>query len=262
MINAESTWLDADLASTKRPWKIVIYHDATYNLSPDRSGIYTKKYFGPIIDKHHVDVVFNGHDHAMARSYFIKNEEFVANASQGTVYFVSGRTGNNAKESLGRRIWHPFFYDPQGQTCYLVVSVDRTTLEVKTRLADGTLVDDFKIDRKNPALSTPVVPFGAYQITRFAPFGTLLQSGLPPQQNSSGEWFVDIYALASYLSGSFNPTSNQLIYDDNGIKLTLTDSMFFDSTKKMVSLTGLASVGFYCKYHPAMNLITVERWRD
>ncbi len=262
MIDAETVWLDADLASTGQPWKIVIYHDATYNLSPDRSGVYTKEYFGPIIDKHHVDVVFNGHDHAMARSYFMKNEEFVSTASQGTVYFISGRTGNNVKESLGRRIWHPFFYDPQAQTCYLVVSVDHTTLTVKTRLADGTLVDDFRIDRKSPAMSTPVVPFGAYQITRFAPFGTLLQSGLPPQQNASGEWFVDIYALASYLSGSFNPVSNLLSYDDNGIKLTLADSMFLDTTKKMVSLTGLASVGFYCKYHPAMNLITVERWRD
>lgn len=262
MIDAESAWLDADLAATKQPWKIVVYHDATYNLSPDRSGVYTKKYFAPIIDKHHVDVVFNGHDHAMARSYFMKNEEFVSTAAQGTVYFISGRTGNNVKESLGRRIWHPVFYDPQGQTCYLVVSVDKTKLTVKTRLEDGTIVDDFNINRKTPGLSTPVVPFGAYKTTRFAPFGTLLQSGLPPQQNKSGEWFVDVNALASYLSGSFNPTSNMLSYDDNGIKLQLADSMFFDSTKNLVSLAGLTSVGFYCKYHPTMNLITVERWRD
>jgi len=30
----------------------------------------------------------------------------------------------------------------------------------------------------------------------------------------------------------------------------------------MVSLTGLRSVGFYCKYHKAMNMVMVERWRD
>lgn len=262
MIDAETAWLDADLASTKQPWKIVIYHDATYNLSADRSGVYTKKHFGPIIDKHHVDVVFNGHDHAMARSYFMKDEEFVPTASGGTVYFISGRSGNNVKESLGRKIWHPFFYDPQAQTCYLVVSVDKSELTVKTRLQDGTVVDNFKINRKNPAESTPVVPFGAYQTTRFAPFGNLLQLGLPPQQNKSGEWFVDINALASYLSGTFDPASNLFSYDNDGIRLQLADTMFLDSTKKMVSLSGLTSVGFYCRYHPAMNLITVERWRD
>jgi len=262
MVYAESAWLDADLASTRQPWKIVIYHDATYNLSPDRSGIYTKRYFSPIIDKHHVDVVLNGHDHAMARSYFINNEEFVPTAAEGTVYIISGRSGNNVKESLGRRIWHPFFYDPQAQTCYLVVSIDKTELTVKTRLQDGTIVDSFRIDKKNPAESTPVVPFGPYETPRFAPFGTLLQSGIPPQQNKSGEWFVDINALASYLSGAFNPASNVLSYDSDEIKLQLTDAMFFDSTKTMVSLQGLTAVGFYCKYHPAMNLITVERWRD
>jgi hypothetical protein len=262
MIQAETAWLDADLAATKQPWKIVVYHDASYNLSPDRSGVYTKIHFGPIIDKHHVDVVFNAHDHAMARSYAIRNEEFVSSAAEGTVYFISGRSGNNAKEALGRRIWHPFFYDPQGQTCYLVVTASGTELIVKTRLQDGKIVDDFRINKKDPSRSTPMVPFGAYTTTRFAPFGTLLQSGIPPQQSKSGEWFVDIHALASYLSGSFNPATNLLSYDDDGIKLQLADSMFLDSSKKMVSLAGLSSVGFYCKYHAAMNLITVERWKD
>jgi len=50
-----------------KPWKIVVYHDATYNLRADRSGTLTKVHFGPVIDKHHVDVVFNGHEHALAR---------------------------------------------------------------------------------------------------------------------------------------------------------------------------------------------------
>jgi hypothetical protein len=262
MIQAEAAWLDADLAATKQPWKIVAYHDASYNLSPDRSGIYTKTHFGPVIDKHHVDIVFNAHDHAMARSYAIRNEEFVSSAAEGTVYFISGRSGDNAKDALGRRIWHPFFYDPQGQTCYLVVSASKTELSVRTRLQDGTTVDNFSINKGDPSQSTPIVPFGAFKIARFAPFGSLLQSGMPPQQNKSSEWFVDIHALASYLSGSFNPADNVLSYDDDGVKLQLTDTMFLDSSKKLVSLAGLTSVGFYCKYHAAMNLITVERWKD
>jgi hypothetical protein len=262
MIQAEAAWLDADLAATKQPWKIVAYHDASYNLSADRSGVYTKIHFGPIIDKHHVDIVFNAHDHAMARSYAIRNEEFVASAAEGTVYFISGRSGNNVKESLGRRIWHPFFYDPQEQTCYLAVSVSETEMEIKTRLQDGTIVDNFTINKKIPSLSTPIVPFGRYQVTRFAPFGVLLQSGIPPEQDKSGEWFVDINALASYLSGTFNSATNLLSYDDGDIKLQMADAMFLDASKKMVSLAGLTSVGFYCKYHAAMNLITVERWKD
>jgi predicted phosphodiesterase len=270
MIDAEVAWLDADLTATTKPWKILVYHEATYNLTPDRAGILTRVNFGPVIDKHHVDVVFNGHDHAMARSYFIKNEDFVARAAEGTVYFISGRSGDNVKDSLGSKFWHPFFYDPQVQTCYLAVAVDRDRLAITTKLEDGTVVDRFRIDKANPENSTPVVPFGAYMeaedlafpSARFAPFGSLLQFGNPPQQNTAGEWFVDINALAAYMSGKFDPRTNVFSYHDDEIKLKLADTVFLDKTKKMVSLAGLTSVGFYCKYHKPMNVVTVERWRD
>jgi hypothetical protein len=64
------------------------------------------------------------------------------------------------------------------------------------------------------------------------------------------------------MSGTFDPATKILSYDGDEIKLQLTDDMFLDASKKMVSLTGLTKVGFYCKYHPAMNLVMVERWRD
>jgi len=262
MIDAEVDWLDADLAATRKPWKIAVYHDATYNIVPDRSGTLTRTHFGPIIDKHHVDVVFNGHDHAMARSYFIKDGSFVPGAAEGTVYFVSGRTGDNAKESLSRKIWHPFFYDPQAQSCYLAVSVDRDELVVKTRLQDGTVVDTFKINKARAEESTPVIPFGAYQEPRFAAFGFLLPFGRPPEQDKSGEWFVDINALAAFLSGRFDPDTRLFSYDEGEIKLQLTEDMFLEKSTEMVSLAGLTKLGFTCRYHPAMNMVMVERWRD
>lgn len=262
MIDAEVAWLDADLTATTKPWRIIVYHDATYNLSPDRSGTLTKIAFGPVLDKHHVDVVFNGHDHAMARTYAIKNEAFMASAAEGTVYVISGRSGDNAKESLVPKVWFPYYYDPQAQTCYLVVGVDQETLTVTTRLQDGTIVDRFTIDKGRPERSTPMVPFGAYRETRFAAFGSLLQFGNPPVQNAAGEWFVDIDALAAYLSGRFDPATNVFSYDNGEIQLQLTDEMFLDPSKRMISLSGLTSVGFHCRYQKPMNLVTVERWRD
>jgi hypothetical protein len=262
MMDAEAAWLDSDLGATTQPWTIVAYHDATYNLSADRSGTLTKTTFGPIIDKHHVDVVLNAHDHAMARSFFIRNEEFVSSAADGTVYFVSGRAGDNAKDNLGRKVWHPFFYDAQEQSCYLAVEVAAGRLTVITRLQDGTIVDRLVIDRTNPAESTPVVPFGRYQEPRFAAFGYLFQSGAAPVRNAAGEWFVDAHALATYLTGEYNAAERVLTYKEGEIRLQFTDDMFFDDSHGMVSLSGLRSLGFYCRYSPAMNLVMVERWRD
>jgi hypothetical protein len=118
------------------------------------------------------------------------------------------------------------------------------------------------INKKDPRKNTPAVPFGAYQSPRFAAFGALLQFGDPPKQNAAGEWFVDIQALATSLSGNFDPKTGTLSYDGDSFKLQLADGMFLDSTKKMVSLAGLTSVGFYCRYHKPMNLVMVERWRD
>ncbi len=262
MIDAEVAWLDADLAASTRTWNLVVYHDATYNLATDRSGTLTRAAFGPVIDRHHVDVVFNGHDHAMARSYAIRNDELVASPAEGTIYVISGRSGDNAKESLVPKVWFPTYYDPQAQTCYLAVAVDRDVLSITTRLEDGTVVDTFRIDKADPGRSTPVVPFGAYKEVRFAPFGSLLQFGIPPQRNADGDWFVDITALAAHLSGSFDPATDVLAYDDGEITLQLTDDMFLDSSKRMVSLTGLTSVGFSCRYHETMNVVTVERFKD
>jgi hypothetical protein len=262
MIDAEVAWLDADLGATTKRWKLVVYHDATYNLRPARSGTLTKVNFGPVIDRHHVDVVFNGHEHAMARSYPMRNEEFVANAAEGTVYVISGRSGDNAKESLVPKVWFPYYYDPQGEPCYLVVQVDPDVLTITTRLQDGTVVDRFRIDKARPERGTPMVPFGAYQEVRFAAFGSLLQFGNPPQQNAAGEWFVDIDALAAYLGGGFDRTSNVFSYDNGEVKLQLADGMFMDASKSMISLTGLTSVGFYCKYHKPMNLVMVERFTE
>jgi hypothetical protein len=262
MIDAEVAWLDADLTAATKPWKIVVYHDATYNLAPDRSGTLTKVNIGPTIDKHHVDVVFNAHEHAMARSYFIKNENFVASAAEGTVYFISGRSGDNAKDNLGRKIWHPFFFDPQAQTCNLIVEITKEKMIIKTRLQDGTLIDKFIINKEIPAESTPVVPFGAYQDTRFAAFGSLLQFGNLPEKNDAGEWFVDINALATFMTGTFDPATMILSYDGGDIQLQFQNEMFLNEFKAMISLSGLTSVGFYCKYYEIMNMLMVERWRQ
>jgi acid phosphatase type 7 len=262
MIEAESAWLDSDLAAAGSKWKIVVYHDATYGLSADRSGTLTKVHFGPIIDKHHADLVLNAHEHAMARSYFTRNGDFVADSAQGTPYVIVGRSGENAKEGLGRKVWHPFFYDPQSQACYLVVSVGTDELRLRTRLQDGTLVDDFRINRKSPSEGTPVVPFGAYARPRLVVFGTLLQFGREPERNAAGEWFVDVAAIATSVSGKFDPKTLEFSYDDGGIKLQFRPEMFQGESREMISLSGLTSQGFHCRHHPAMNLIMIERWRD
>ena len=45
------------------------------------------------MEKYGVDLVFNAHDHAIARTYPIKNGVFMKRPSQGVIYYLAGQSG-------------------------------------------------------------------------------------------------------------------------------------------------------------------------
>ena len=69
-------WLDDDLARAdgardRVPFLVVVHHRALYTTSShadDSDVLDLRKVFAPIFDKHHVDLVVNGHDHAYERT--------------------------------------------------------------------------------------------------------------------------------------------------------------------------------------------------
>lgn len=67
----EVAFLDADLAATQQPWKIVFFHKAIYTRGNHRTGEENNgalnAAFIPVFDAHHVDFVFNGHSHNYER---------------------------------------------------------------------------------------------------------------------------------------------------------------------------------------------------
>lgn len=120
ILKPQKTWLGRDLASTDKTWKLVFFHKTPYYNKATRTNEDIKATFGPIFDKYHVDVVFNGHDHCVARTYSIYNDSLVDSPAKGTVYYVTGRSGNNYSNDLSQKVWDNFFYNPQDQPNYLV----------------------------------------------------------------------------------------------------------------------------------------------
>lgn len=100
-------WLDEDLgrADANRaavPFVFVINHRGLYTTSlhaRDGDVRVARKLLAPIFDKHHVDVVLNGHDHVFERTKPIKagsdpaGDPVVMPAGQGTVYVVNAGAG-------------------------------------------------------------------------------------------------------------------------------------------------------------------------
>lgn len=64
---AQAAWLDADLAATEREWIVVYGHHPPYSSGEHGSSTAFRTTFGPILEKHRVDLVLSGHDHDYER---------------------------------------------------------------------------------------------------------------------------------------------------------------------------------------------------
>ena len=70
-IQSQIKWLEEDLASTNKPWKIVMLHIGAYSTgdhSNDSSTVKIRNMLPPIFAKYKVDLVLQGHDHVYSRT--------------------------------------------------------------------------------------------------------------------------------------------------------------------------------------------------
>ncbi len=155
----QKRWLDADLTASKTPWTFAFFHKTPYDIKADRANPTVKAAFCPVLEQHHVDIVFNGHDHGIARTFPMHDGAAMARPAQGTVYYIAGRSGGKTYADLQKKPWNTFFYNPLDQPDYLVVEVKGQTLTVKAVKQDGTLLDlyreDKTTDRSTDSQATP-----------------------------------------------------------------------------------------------------------
>jgi acid phosphatase type 7 len=148
IIKIQEPWLDADLAASKAKWKIVFFHKPAFESYPNRTNQDVKAAFCPIMEKHGVDLVFTGHDHAIARTYPMKNDIAMKKPSEGVIYYASGQSGGKTYSAAKKMDWNTFFYLPADQSNYFVVEVKDNKIQIKAMKQDGTAIDDFFIDKK------------------------------------------------------------------------------------------------------------------
>jgi 3',5'-cyclic AMP phosphodiesterase CpdA len=137
--SSQLRWLDADLGSTRQRWKIVVFHHAPYaSAYLHGSDKKIRKAIEPIIARHGVDLVLNGHSHTYQRSHPQEGD---------IVYIVTGGGGSNVRPVY--KIW-PFSNKVVGRRHHFVgltLSGDTLTLTAIDR--DGTEFDTWK-KSKNP----------------------------------------------------------------------------------------------------------------
>ncbi|AGA27223.1 purple acid phosphatase family protein [Singulisphaera acidiphila] len=85
----QAEWLDAALTKTQAAWTFVVFHHPIYASHPSRLNPTLGEDWIPVFDKHHVDFVLQGHDHAYLRTHPMRGNQRVASNAEGTTYVVS-----------------------------------------------------------------------------------------------------------------------------------------------------------------------------
>jgi hypothetical protein len=85
----QAEWLDRTLASSREDWKFVMFHHPIYPSHPVRDNARIREHWVPVFDRHHVDMVLQGHDHAYLRTPPMKAHQRVSSPAEGTTYVVA-----------------------------------------------------------------------------------------------------------------------------------------------------------------------------
>jgi acid phosphatase type 7 len=76
-------WLEHDLATTDRPWKVVWFHNPPMGASSQGDDAGLQEHVMPVLEKHGVDLCLSGHQHVYARFFPVGNVTYVTTGAGG-----------------------------------------------------------------------------------------------------------------------------------------------------------------------------------
>jgi 3',5'-cyclic AMP phosphodiesterase CpdA len=144
MARKQADWLDGCLGRTGARWKVLMFHHPVFASHPRRESPALARTWGPIFDKHHVDLVLQGHDHAYQRTYPMRAGRRVLRPDQGTTYVVAV----SGTKYYGQRRRDETAVGFTDVSTYQTIEIDEPGGRLVYRCWDveGREVDHFRID--------------------------------------------------------------------------------------------------------------------
>ncbi len=140
----QAAWLASRLEGNKNRWTIVVLHHPVFSLGVDRDNASLRTALKPLFDKHDVDLVLQGHDHAYGRGENIAAAGTARRDDEGTVYVVS--VSGPSMEEVGKdRAWAT--RTAANVQLYQVITVSPQSLRFEARTVTGQLFDAFEIQK-------------------------------------------------------------------------------------------------------------------
>ena len=152
----QAKWLDKVLTNNPNTWTILTFHHPVFSASRGRDNEIVRETIKPIIDKHNVDLVLNGHDHSYARGSTPAEAENITSGMNvrdrtGTVYVVSVSGGK--MYTLKPEAWENYEAErkvaAENTQLFQEISIDADTLYFRSYTATRDLYDAFKLVKKD-----------------------------------------------------------------------------------------------------------------
>jgi len=153
----QAEWLDKVLTDNKEKWVVCSFHHPMFSTGKDRDNTALRAVWKPVLDKHRVDLVLQGHDHTYGRTALDApmagaNVATGVNANDmfsGTVYVVS--VSGPKMYDLQR---HPFMVrQAQDTQLYQIIHIDGDKLHYEAYTAIGEVYDAFSLTKQSGSIN-------------------------------------------------------------------------------------------------------------
>lgn len=146
LLEQQVSWLAADLAQTKKPWKIVFMHKPVYGYPEAEAPTALGEALMPIFENLQVDVVLYAHLHCYCRTGLWTQNRLKRHQP---VYICTGRSGDDAWNGRKRAKSDQMYFDLMEQPNYLILEAANNRLELCCFTQDGAELDRFILEKRN-----------------------------------------------------------------------------------------------------------------
>ncbi len=154
--SAQARWLEADLAATRKPWKVLVAHHpiatsgghrfTDYNANGRADWEEWAEVLVPLARRHGVQFYLSGHDHVFERFLPRDGLHAVVSGGGGThLYYLRGFVPESAQFAITHH--------------YLRLTFDEAEADVRAVLPDGAELDGFGV-RRSPYASDAMAAWG------------------------------------------------------------------------------------------------------
>jgi hypothetical protein len=142
-VEEQTPWLDEVLGKSDAQWKFLLWHHPAYASRAVRDNVEVRESWGAIADKYGVDIVFQGHDHAYARSKPMHGGKPAEDKIPGTIYLlaVSGTKYYDQDPNENFEVGY------ENLSTYQILRIDGGTLRYEAYDIDNKLVDEFTLQK-------------------------------------------------------------------------------------------------------------------